>query len=151
MRADINHNPCVDMEVNSPDFCEDLSGLRLFQVKSVACQKALFVHSINMESNQHHYSFSDAITDLQSAGFPAKEQAYGFSLLLQDSKTKYSVQCGHEHDGGFSISVNSGTPPVRWFVRSTIREMVDLFMEADQLLKLGQAEDWVEALNKIAP
>ena len=104
-----------------------------------------------MESRKPSYSFLNAVTDLQNAGFPAKEQAYGFSLVLQDSETRYSVECGHEHGGGISISVDSGTPPVRWFLCPSIQEIVNLLIEANELLKSGQADNWINALNKIEP
>jgi hypothetical protein len=71
--------------------------------------------------------------------------------MLQDSKTNYSVQCGHEHEEGISISVDSGKPSVRWFIRPTIQQMVELLIMADKLLKSGQAGDWKDALNKIEP
>lgn len=104
-----------------------------------------------MESRRPTYSFSNAVTDLQNAGFQAEPKAYGFSVMLQDSKTKYSVHCGYEHDEGISISVNSGKPPTRWFIRPTIQQMVELLIMAEKLLKSGQADDWIDALNKIEP
>ena len=104
-----------------------------------------------METGKPVYSFTNAITDLQNAGFQTEPKAYGFSAILQDSRTKYHIECGHEHDGGISISVDSGTPPVRWFIRPSIREMVELLIAADELLKSGQANSWLDALNKIEP
>jgi len=104
-----------------------------------------------VETRNSTYSFSDAITDLRNAEFQVEPKAYGFSVVLQDSRTKYYVECGHEHYGGISISVNSGTPPVTWFVRPSIQEMVELLTKADKLLKSGKAVDWIDSLNKIEP
>ena len=78
-----------------------------------------------MKRRKHLYDFSNATIDLQNAGFQTKVQTYGFSVILQDSKTEYYVECGHVHEGGISISVNSGTPPVRWFVRPSIQEWLN--------------------------
>ena len=88
---------------------------------------------------------------MRNAEFQVEPKAYGFSVVLQDSRTKYYVECGHEHDGGISLSVDSGTPPVTWFVRPSIQGMVKLLTMADKLLKSGQADDWIDALNKIEP
>lgn len=46
--ADVDHNPCVDIDASSPDFRGDLSGLWLYQVKSAACQKSLPVHFVRV-------------------------------------------------------------------------------------------------------
>ncbi|MDQ3005874.1 MAG: hypothetical protein M3R47_10915 [Chloroflexota bacterium] len=73
-----------------------------------------------MESRRLTYSFSNAVTDLQNAGFQAESKSYGFSVMLQDSKTNYFIPSGHEHKEGISIPVDSGKPPVKWFIRPTI-------------------------------
>jgi len=102
-----------------------------------------------MESRKLDYVFSNAITDLLIAGFQVKEEAFGFSVVLQDSDTTYRLECGYEHDGNISISIHSGMPPVRWFFRPTIREIVNLLIAANGLLKSGEAYDWLNALERI--
>jgi len=102
-----------------------------------------------VETGKSAYSFSNAITDLQSAGIRAKDEAFGFSVALQDLDTNYRLECGYEHDGNISLSVASGKSVVRWFFRQTVREMVEFLFMANELMKSEQVDNWAVVLDKV--
>lgn len=102
-----------------------------------------------MESRKPNYVFPNAITDLQNAGFRVKEEAFGFSVVLQDTDTNYRLECGYEHDGNISLSVASETSVLRWFFRQTIREMVEFLLMVDKLMKSEQVHNWLVALDQV--
>ena len=102
-----------------------------------------------MESRKPNYVFSSAITDLQNAGFRVKEEAFGFSVVLQDTDTNYRLECGYEHGGNISLSVASETSVLRWFFRQTILEIVEFLLVADMVMKSEQIHNWLVVLDQV--
>lgn len=102
-----------------------------------------------METREPSYIFSMAVMDLQNVGIQANSEAYGFSVILHDSKADYPAYCHHEYDGSLSMAVtNTENPPVKWFLRPNIRDIVDILINANELLKSGQGYTWLDALDK---
>lgn len=75
----------------------------------------------------------EAIRRLRELGVPVQEQAFGFSLEHPDwpDKRHRFADCGCDNDCSISLSVSADElPPVVWFFRFDLVEMVDLIAAA---------------------
>jgi hypothetical protein len=75
----------------------------------------------------------EAIRKLRELGVPVQEQAFGFSLQHSDwpDQRRRFADCGCEHDSSISLSVSADElPPVVWFFRFDMLEMVDFISSA---------------------
>jgi hypothetical protein len=102
-----------------------------------------------MEEQDPQLSFDLAVQELVQAGIEANRKAYGFSANVPDVKGVTTAQCGFEHDGGISISLNTGVPPGHWFFRPTIQGMVELLIAAKSRLKANSSQSWLDALREV--
>ena len=101
-----------------------------------------------MEAQDPQLSLNNAVMELVEAGIQVKREAYGFSAILHDANGDAKAQCGFEHDGSISISINTGTPPVQWFFRPTIRAMVELLVDAQSRLTANHSQTWLDAFRE---
>ena len=77
----------------------------------------------------------EAIRRLRELGVPVQEQAFGFSLEHPDwpEERRRFADCSCDNDYSISLSVRAGdSPPVVWFFRFDMLEMVDLIAAAYQ-------------------
>ena len=89
-----------------------------------------------------------AIDRMRAAGLEVEEKAYGFRFVHQSPSAEYVGECGEEHNGSISISINDGVPPNRWFFRFSMGEMADYLISAYQLTK-SMGGDFLKALEAI--
>ncbi|MES2709164.1 MAG: hypothetical protein V4726_21390 [Verrucomicrobiota bacterium] len=82
----------------------------------------------------------EAIRRLRELGVPVQERAFGFSLEHSDWPDAWRrfADCGCEHDFSISLSVSADeSPPVVWFFRFDMLEMVDFISSAYRLAADG--------------
>ena len=94
-----------------------------------------------------NYNFPEAVELLRCGGINAREEAYGFSVLIDNSTTKLTAECGVDNDFSVSMSVLSGHPPAEWFFRKTAAEMASLLLAAQQLVTAKTDMSWIDALK----
>jgi hypothetical protein len=89
------------------------------------------------------YDFLSAIKELESAGIKSEPKDYGFCLSLHGSY----IQCGHESDGGISISINFGKPPTEWIWSESLEDIVKFLIVANEKFVSGQSSTWSDAIE----
>ena len=93
------------------------------------------------------YNFEEAVELLRSGGINAREEAYGFSVMIDDGSVKLIAECGVDNDLSVSMSVLAQQPPAAWFFRKTATEMASLLLSAQELVAEKSGMSWIDALK----
>ena len=93
------------------------------------------------------YDFNEAARGLRESGLVVVDEAFGFSVSDEDAAGKMKAECGIEHDGSVSLSVESDRLPVAWFFRPTAAGIAALLISAKRLLSDRKKASWIEALK----